>query len=219
MPLVRVVEPAVVVAQQLLGSRFVDVAAGDDRQSVHEHAAAGLVGLAVVEQRLRQVDDRRDEGVRARLVHRLADRQRGHVLVEVELLDGGEAVVLRTCLGGRLEQHVVDVGDVAADLDLHAEPSEHPVDRVDPDEGRRMTQVRHVVRRHAAHVDVGASDDRQGAAPEDEARQVRVCRHTHSLPCAQASSSAARASKPRSGASVPSACSSSFTILNASPGL
>ena len=87
-----------------------------------------------------------------------------HVALEVELLHGGEAVVVGAGPLGGVEQHVVDVGDVAADLDVHAEPAQHPVGGVDPHEGGGVAEVGDVVRRDAADVDAGAADDRQRLA-------------------------------------------------------
>lgn len=100
--------------------------------------------------------------MRPRLVRRAAHAEGIHVPLEVELLHGGHLVVVLARPVGCCEQDVVDVGDVAADLDSHAEPAQQPVDGVDPDVRGGVPQVGHVVGGDAADVHAGSADDGQG---------------------------------------------------------
>ncbi len=119
-------------------------------------------------------------GVRPRLVCRAAHSQSVHVAFEVELLDGGEPVVVRPGPGRRVEQHVVDVGDVATDLDLNPEPPQHPLRSIHPHEGRGVAEVRHVVRRDPTDVDPSPADDRQRLVAEMQSRRDRRVGHCRS---------------------------------------
>ena len=104
-------------------------------------------------------------------------------------------------------EDVVDVGDVAAHLDVDARVPQHPCDEVSPDEGRGVPEVRRVVRRDPADVDPGPADDghrgdRRGAARQAVGRALRraarrSCRirmlpgmATNRIPAIAASSSA-----------------------------
>ena len=104
--------------------------------------------------------------MRARLQGRLADAERGHVPVEVELLDGGEPVVGRAGPVGGGEQHVVHVGHVPADDHLGAALAQDPGEGIDPDEGRGVTDVGHVVGGDPAGVDARPADQGQRRAAE-----------------------------------------------------
>ena len=165
----RVVRPPAVGGElrvRLLGGQ----PGGDaDVRAAEVDAAGALVRRPRLEQRRGELDDLRHEAVRAWLVRRPPHAERGHVLLEVELLDGGEAVGVSALAGGSVVQHVVDVGDVAAHLGVHPEPAQHPVGDVDPHEGRGVAQVRHVVRRDPADVDAGPADDRHRHSLEPQA--------------------------------------------------
>ena len=128
--------------------------------------AVPLVRGPAVEQPRRQRDHLPDVGVRPRLQGRLADAERGHVTVEVELLDGGEPVVGRAGPVGGGEQHVVHVGHVPADDHLGAAVAQDPGEGVDPDEGRGVTDVGHVVGGDPARVDARPADQRQRRAAQ-----------------------------------------------------
>ena len=91
--------------------------------------------------------------MRPRLQGRLADAERGHVPVEVELLDGGEPVIRRAGPVGRGEQHVVHVRHVPADDHFGAAVAQHAGQGIDPDVGRGVTDVGHVIRGNPACVD------------------------------------------------------------------
>jgi hypothetical protein len=117
--------------------------------------AAALVGGTGLEQPRGQPDHVRHVPVRARLVFRRADPDRGHVTVEAELLDRGELVVGRARPARRYVEHVVHVGDVAAHLRLDAEQAQHPAERVDPHERGRMPEMGHVIGGDAAGIDAG----------------------------------------------------------------
>jgi len=151
----------------------VQAGALDHLRATHVHAATRGVRHAGVQQRSGELDDLRHVGVRAGLVRGPADRQGVHVVVEVELLHGGKPVVLRAHPAGRVEQHVIDVGHVTADLDLDAEPAQQAVGRIHPHERGGVAQVGHVVRRHTADVDARPPDDGQLRTPQAQAVRRR----------------------------------------------
>jgi len=103
--------------------------------------AVPLVGGFAGQQACGQRDHLPDVGVCPGLQGRRPYPESGHVLVEVELLDDGEPAV-----GGAVpvrggQQHIVDVGHVAAHDHLGAVRVQHPGQRVDPREGRGVSQV------------------------------------------------------------------------------
>ena len=108
-----------------------------------------------------QRDHLPDVGMRPGLQGGLPHAERGHVLVEVELLDDGELVVggTRPPRGG--QQDIVDVGHVAAHDHLGASRVQHTGQRVDPHERRSMAQMGDVVRGDTARVHPGPADQRQ----------------------------------------------------------
>jgi hypothetical protein len=162
--LVRVIGPAAVLGGQPQALGPVQAGTVDGYLAPEVDAAPALVRAPGGQQPDGQPDHVLDVAVRARLVPRRAHAERGHIPVEVKLTDGGELVVRRAGLLRRGIQHVVDVGDVPAQLGLDAEELQAAAQRVDPDEGGRMPEVRHVVGRDSAGVDAGLVQHRQPVA-------------------------------------------------------
>ena len=123
--------------------------------------AVALVGGFAGQQACGQRDHLPDVGVCPGLQGRRPYPESGHVLVEVELLDDGEPAV-----GGAVpvrggQQDIVDVGHVAAHDHLGAVRVQHPGQRVDPHEGRGVSQVGDVVGGDTAGVHPGPALQRQ----------------------------------------------------------
>jgi hypothetical protein len=93
--------------------------------------------------------------VGARLVLGSADVQRGHVPLELELLDRRERVVGRSRPPRRRVEHVVHVGDVPAHLRFHPEEAQRAAERVAHANAGRVPEMRNVVRGNAARVHAG----------------------------------------------------------------
>ena len=74
-------------------------------------------------------------------------------LLPVDVLVGARELGLGgPALGGAGDDLVLDVGDVADVRHRVAPPAQVAADRVERDRGAAVTEVRHVVRRRAAHV-------------------------------------------------------------------
>jgi len=170
--------PAELPGQPPRGGRVQPGALGHAR-AVEVDAARALVGGAGVEQPRGQPDHMRHVPVRPRLVLRGAHPDRGHVPVEGELLDRGELVVRRAGAPRRRVEHVVHVGDVAADLRLDAEQAQHAAERVDPHERGRVPEVGHVVGGDPARVDARAVQQFDPLARDHDPRRARDCLGCH----------------------------------------
>jgi len=154
----------------------------DSTRTAEVDGAVHLVRRATIEKCLRETHDAADVLVGARLMLWSAYTQVGHVVVEVVLMDRGELVVWRPGLARRLGEHVVDVGDVTRDYGLEVGMAQRAHERIDPDEGGRVAEVRDVVRRHPAGVHAHWPDHGQGLAAEDEGRRrQQVVAHAPSL--------------------------------------
>ena len=89
---------------------------------------------------------------RARLGHRRAHLERGHVALEARRLGLGELEVRHAELARLGQDRVVDVGDVAHHAHLVAELLEAADQEVVGEVLRRVPEVRRVVGRDPAHV-------------------------------------------------------------------
>ena len=128
------------------------------------------VGHARIEEAGCQANDLLHIPVGPRLVFRRAHAQRGHVPVELELLDRGELVVGRPGAAGRRVEHVIDVGDVPAHLRFHAEEAQRAAERVDPHERGCMAEVGDVIGGYPAGIDPGAVQELQPLARDHSRR-------------------------------------------------
>jgi hypothetical protein len=116
------------------------------------HPSAG-VGRARIQQSRREPDDLLHITVGAWLMLGSTHVQRGHVAIELELLDRREGVVGRSRRWRRRVEHVVHVGDIRHTSDARRGSAACGPERVHPHEGGRVPEVGHVVRGDAAGVD------------------------------------------------------------------
>jgi len=123
-----------------------------DVSTAEIHPAVPLIGCSPGEQALGERDHLPDVGMRPGLHRRRPDSERGHVAVEVELLDRGEPVVGGAGLAGGRQQHVIHVGHIAAEDHLGAACVQHPGQRIHPHERGGMAQMSDVIGRDAARV-------------------------------------------------------------------
>jgi hypothetical protein len=147
--------------------------------AAEEDVALALVGPAGDQQCGGQLQHMRHVGTSPRHHRRPVDPQGLHVALEQEFLAERELVVVLAAGLRRAGEHVVDVGDVAADLHLDAGRGQHAAQGVGPDEGGRVAQVRDVVGRDAAGVDPRGAQDRQRATGQPQVGAAQRARFAH----------------------------------------
>ena len=136
-------------------------------------AVLGGVGVAARDELLDELDDLGDVAGGARLVGRRQHVDRGERGVELALHRRGEGVPVHALLGGLGEDLVVDVGDVADEVDLVAGDGEPAAEHVEVDRGAHVPDVRLRLHGQPAHVDAGPARGRAGRSRGSRASRCR----------------------------------------------
>ena len=165
--------------QHLLGGEVADLAEALERGDVEVDGAAGLVGVAPVQDHADEAPDVGDGRGGPGLAPVGQQPEGAHVGLEARGLGGRQVEVVHAELAGLAQDVVVDVGDVAHAPGLVAAVAETTLEDVVGEVGGGVTEVAGVVGRDAARVH---EHDRAGLEGHDLALRRAVQLHRRPVP-------------------------------------